>query len=109
MRNKTDLIYEEGLSLEESEEAIRKDVAAQLGREDFTLVFVCSRQDAPAGLAVLNDAIMEKMPAARREKYILTAEARTGNSWMPNGRRHGAMCAAAVPMLLTMGSILSSE
>ena len=77
VRNKTDLIYEEGLSLEESEEAIRRDVSGQLGREDFELVFVCARKDAPSGLDELNDAIIRKMPAARREKYILTAEART--------------------------------
>ncbi len=77
VRNKTDLIYEEDRSLQESEGTIRQDVAKQLGREDFELVFVCSRKDCPSGLDALNDAIIRKMPEARREKYILTAEART--------------------------------
>ena len=81
VRNKTDLIYEEGLSLEESEEAIRRDVAGQLGREDFELVFVCARKDAPSGLDELNDA---------------------------NGKRPGAMCAGVPPTPPTTGSIPSS-
>lgn len=77
VRNKTDLIYEEGKSLEESEADIRKDVAKQLGTSDFDLVFVCSRMDEKSGLDELNDCILKRMPEARREKYILAAEART--------------------------------
>ena len=77
VRNKTDLIYEDGQTLQESEEAIRRDVEEQLGRKDIDLVFVCAREDQKIGLDTLNDLIIRKMPDARREKYILTAEART--------------------------------
>lgn len=77
VRNKTDLIYEDGQTLEESEADIRKDVEKQLGRKDIDLVFVCAREDQKIGLDLLNDLILKKMPDARREKYILTAEART--------------------------------
>ena len=44
---------------------------------DIDLVFVSARRDRPVGIDVLNDVIMSKMNEARREKYILTAEART--------------------------------
>jgi small GTP-binding protein len=77
VRNKTDLIYEDGKTLEESEAAIRRDIEFQLGQKDIDLVFVSTRQDQPEGIDVLNDLIMSKMSEARREKYILTAEART--------------------------------
>jgi small GTP-binding protein len=77
VRNKTDLIYEEGKTLEESEAEIRRDIEFQLGQENIDLVFVSTRQDRPEGIDVLNDVIMSKMNEARREKYILTAEART--------------------------------
>ena len=77
VRNKEDLIYEDGRTLKESEATIRQDTAAQLGRQDFDLVFVSSRWDDPQGLEELNRQIIRKMPAARREKYILAAEART--------------------------------
>ena len=77
VRNKLDLIYDEGRTLEESEEAIRRDVAFQLGSDAFDLVFVSTRKGAWQGIGHLNDVIMSKMNEARREKYILTAEART--------------------------------
>lgn len=77
VRNKVDEIYEEGMTLAESEEVIRQDVIKQLGTKRFTLVFVAAREDMKQGIAELNDAIMEKMSAARREQYILEAEAKT--------------------------------
>lgn len=77
VRNKTDEIYDEELSLEDSEKIIREDVAKQLGINDFILIFVSAREDKPTGIGSLNDAIMGKMDAARREKYILAAEAQT--------------------------------
>lgn len=77
VRNKIDEIYEEGKTLEESEDIIRQDVMRQVGTEDITLVFVAARADKRKGIAELNDAIMSKMDAARREKYILEAEAHT--------------------------------
>lgn len=77
VRSKIDLIYEEGRTLEECEAVIRRDVETQLGTRDIDLVFVSARKDRPVGIDVLNDVIMSKMNEARREKYILTAEART--------------------------------
>ena len=77
VRSKIDLIYEEGRTLEECEAVIRRDVETQLGTRDIDLVFVSARRDRPVGIDVLNDVIMSKMNEARREKYILTAEART--------------------------------
>ncbi|MCI2109750.1 MAG: 50S ribosome-binding GTPase [Acidaminococcaceae bacterium] len=77
VRNKTDEIYDEDLSLEASEEIIKEDVAKQLGINDFILIFVAAREDKLDGIGKLNDAIMSKMDAARREKYILAAEAQT--------------------------------
>jgi hypothetical protein len=77
VRNKTDEIYDEELSLEDSEKIIREDVAKQLGINDFILIFVSAREDKLTGIGSLNDAIMGKMDAARREKYILAAEAQT--------------------------------
>lgn len=71
------MIYEEGRTLEECEAVIRRDVETQLGTRDIDLVFVSARRDRPVGIDVLNDVIMSKMNEARREKYILTAEART--------------------------------
>lgn len=63
--------------MEECEAVIRRDVETQLGTRDIDLVFVSARKDRPVGIDVLNDVIMSKMNEARREKYILTAEART--------------------------------
>jgi small GTP-binding protein len=77
VRNKLDLIYEEGKTLEESEASIRRDIEFQLGRNDFDLVFVSTRKDDCQGIGHLNDVILSKMDEARREKYILTAEAKT--------------------------------
>jgi GTP-binding protein EngB required for normal cell division len=77
VRNKTDEIYEEDKTLEQSEEDIRQDVIRQVGTTDFTLLFISARDDMKQGIDELNDAIMAKMDAARREKYILEAEART--------------------------------
>ncbi len=77
VRNKTDEIYDEDKTLEQSEDDIRKDVIQQVGTTDFTLLFISARDDMKLGIAALNDAIMDKMDAARREKYILEAEART--------------------------------
>ncbi len=77
VRNKIDEIYDEEKTLEESQAIIQQDVARQLGTEDFTLVFISARADKKIGIAQLNDAIMAKMDEARREQYILEAEART--------------------------------
>jgi len=77
VRNKTDEIYEEDKTLEQSKEEIRQDVIRQVGTTDFTLLFISAREDMKQGIDELNDAIMTKMDAARREKYILEAEART--------------------------------
>lgn len=77
VRNKTDLLYEEGKTLDESEAEIRRDVARQLGTDQFDLLFVCARLDEKEGIDSLNDCILKRMPEARREKYILAAEART--------------------------------
>lgn len=77
VRNKTDEIYDEELTLDQSQELIRQDVARQLGTDRFTLLFVAARADLRQGLAALNNSIAAKLDAARREKYIMAAEAYT--------------------------------
>ncbi len=77
VRNKIDEIYDENLTLEKSEAIIREDVTKQIGTADFVLLFVSARDDKLDGIATLNDAIMDKMDEARREKYIMAAEAQT--------------------------------
>lgn len=89
VRNKTDEIYEENRTLEESKDVIRHDVCRQLETKDITLVFVSAREDKKEGIAELNDAIMSKMDAARREKYILEAEAQTEEQL--EHKRHAAL------------------
>ena len=106
---KIDLIYEEGRTLEECEAIIRRDVETQLGARDIDLVFVSARRDRPVGIDVLNDVIMSKMNEARREKYILTAEARTKEQLEAKKAAAMTFCQSAVLLILRiMDSILSS-
>ncbi|MDD4320930.1 MAG: 50S ribosome-binding GTPase [Acidaminococcaceae bacterium] len=77
VRNKTDEIYDEGKTLEQSQESIRQDVARQLGTSEIVLQFISARGDMHSGIEALNACITSKMGAARKEKYIMAVKTQT--------------------------------
>ena len=77
VRNKSDLIYTEGVSSIESRIEIKNDLERQIGFHDVDLVFVSSREDRPEGIEQLNNLIESKMDVARREKYRMAVKSYT--------------------------------
>lgn len=73
VRNKTDEIYDDEKTLEESKEDIRLDVERKLGvaKEKLDLIFISARVDLLDGIDKLNVIIETKMDVARKEKYIM--------------------------------------
>lgn len=77
VRNKADLIYDEGKTEAESREDIRRDILRQTGLQKIDLLFISARADMRQGIAELNNLIDSKMDAARREKYRMAAKSYT--------------------------------
>lgn len=73
VRNKTDEIYDDEKTLEESKEEIRLDTSEKLGlsKDEMDLIFISARSDLLDGIDKLNVIIESKMDVARKEKYIM--------------------------------------
>lgn len=69
VRNKIDEIYDEDKTMLQSQDIIRQDLARQIGRKDFSLLFICARGDMLTGIEELQNYIISQMNAARKEKY----------------------------------------
>ncbi len=76
VRSKADLIYNEGLTREESYAQIKKDLEAQMGAQ-LPLVFISTRKGKIQGLEELNNLITDNMDAAREEKYRMAVRSYT--------------------------------
>jgi GTP-binding protein EngB required for normal cell division len=77
VRNKIDEIYDEDKTTAQSQDIIRQDLAGQIGKEDFSLLFICARGDMLKSIEELQNSIISKMNAARKEKYYTTAKVLT--------------------------------
>lgn len=77
VRNKIDEIYDEDKTTDQSQDIIRQDLAGQIGKEDFSLIFICARGDMLTGIEELQNSIVSQMDAARKEKYYMAAKVLT--------------------------------
>ncbi len=79
VRNKSDGIYDDNMTLEESQQVIARDVAGLLG-EEVPVVFTSCRNDLSIeekGIHKLEMAIMNSLDSARQGRFVRTAKAYT--------------------------------
>ena len=77
VRNKIDEIYDEDKTTAQSQDIIRQDLAGQIGKDDFSLLFICARGDMLTGIEELQNSIISQMKMARKEKYYTVAKVLT--------------------------------